>query len=103
MVVVVVVGRMQLVHSTGQSVLVTPPNSGCTHWDTATAPQKSRSGDPLQMAVVVVAVDVTDVVVEVVVVLPVVVVVVTTHVPQRALHLPRKMVPMFPAAAQYFE
>jgi hypothetical protein len=55
------------------------------------------------MAVVVVAVDVTDVVVEVVVVLPVVVVVVTTHVPQRALHLPRKMVPMFPAAAQYFE
>jgi hypothetical protein len=31
MVVVAVVGRMQLVHSTGQSVRVTPPNSGCTH------------------------------------------------------------------------
>ena len=99
---VLVVDVVQLLHSTGQSLLNAAPNSGCTHWDASIAPQNAGSTEPLQAAVVVVAVDVVAVdVVVAVVVLSLVVVVVSTQLPQRTKHLALNKMPMSPAEAQY--
>jgi hypothetical protein len=122
-VVVEVVEVVQLSHSTGQSLRVAAPHSGCKHCDASIALHTSGSGDPWQESVVVVVVvavivvvvvvdvAVLDVVVEVceivvtvadvVVVLPVVVVVVSTHVPQRTVHCSLNSVPMPPVMLQY--
>ena len=120
-VVVEVVEVVQLSHSTGQSLRVAAPHSGCKHCDASIVLHTSGSGDPWQesvvvvvvVAVIVVVVDVAvlDVVVEVceivvtvadvVVVLPVVVVVVSTHVPQRTVHCSLNSVPMPPVMLQY--
>jgi hypothetical protein len=122
-VVVEVVEVVQLSHSTGQSLRVAAPHSGCKHCDASIVLHTSGSGDPWQESVVVVVVvavivvvvvvdvAVLDVVVEVceivvtvadvVVVLPVVVVVVSTHVPQRTVHCSLNSVPMPPVMLQY--
>ena len=108
---VLVVDVVQLLHSTGQSLLSAAPNSGCTHWDASIAPQNAGSTEPLQTAVVVVVLDVVAVdvvvalVVEVAVIVVVVrdvVVVVSTQLLQRTKHLDLNTMPMSPAAAQYF-